>query len=176
MAPRTRFRFRKSVPLLGRFLTGTISRRSVSLNLRLGIFSRSWGTRGRTTTLDVPGTSGLFFRKEERRRKPRDPAEREALAELSRRRRWKLVIWLGIILTALTGLARYGLEAIDGCGSWTGLTPLAILIGLEAALIAWLWGKGDAMRGPLIILVLLALGFLQWKAHGMWISPPDVCD
>lgn len=63
------FRFRKSFTIIPGILKWTVSKKSTSLNLNLGIFSRSWGTRGKTTTLDMPGTSGIFWRKEERRKK-----------------------------------------------------------------------------------------------------------
>ncbi|WP_217924422.1 hypothetical protein [Miltoncostaea oceani] len=173
---RTRFRFRKTFPLLGRLLTGTVSRRGVSLNLRLGLFSRSWGTRGTTTTIDVPATSGIFFRKEERRRKPpSDPLERELHEAEVRRRRWRRV-WICLLwLTALIGLGRYGIEALGGCAGLGGLVRLAILIGLQAVLISYLYRRVALLRSILIVVVMIALGYLQWRLHGIWISPPGTC-
>lgn len=62
------FRFRKSLRLSKHFRL-TFTKRGVSLNLRLGHFSRSWGTQGNRTTLDAPGRMGLSWQKEEKRSK-----------------------------------------------------------------------------------------------------------
>lgn len=62
-----KFRFRKSFSIIPGILRWTVSKRGTSLNLNLGIFSKSWGTRQNTTTLDMPGTSGIFWRKEQRK-------------------------------------------------------------------------------------------------------------
>src|ERR1035438_9319626 len=60
-------RFRKQFPILGHFLKWTISKRGISINAHAGIFSRSWGTRGNTETIDAPGHFGLYWRKQSRR-------------------------------------------------------------------------------------------------------------
>jgi hypothetical protein len=108
------FRFRKSLTIIPGILKWTVSKKSTSLNLNLGIFSRSWGTRGTTTTLDMPGTSGIFWRSEKRRRK--DPEQAKARAQREK---------LGLPSPAQTQPA--------------SLAPFIILM-IAQGLIWWAWG------------------------------------
>lgn len=179
MAPRMRFRFRKRIPLLGRFLSATVSKKGVSLNLRAGPLSKSWGTRGKTTTLDMPGTSGMFWRKEEGRRRTPPGADDQALAEGADQYR----PWAGgqtLLLLVLLGAGTLGV-------AWTLLHPLAdcepsgatwrwaLLVGAVTLPATSLQKRVSPLHGAgAVVLAAVALWAL-WQGWGQWISPAMHC-
>lgn len=158
-----RFRFRKTFRIIPGILTWTASKRGLSLNLNLGIYSKSWGTGGRrTTTLDVPGTSGIFWRKQEKvKDDPDDPDEGFShFLQL-------LVIWGGFWF----GLARLHFERLaDGC-QLEG-HPHWWLLGMLGAqlLVFWvLWNTFRWTKGPLGLVLVAAAAYLQWKIFGNYV-------
>lgn len=169
------FRFRKTFPILGKFLGFTISKKGFSINFRAGVFSKSIGTLRNVTTIDLPGTSGIFFRKERRRRRRPRPGD-PYLAELERRRAWGRAAAVIIGLSAAISLARINLHPIGGC-ELTGHPNLTL-----AALVALQLGAHAAIKPTLAkrgLLLVLATCAVAWVAHvwlfGALIAPSIHC-
>jgi hypothetical protein len=59
-----RLRFRHSFTLIPHFLKFTLNKKSWSLNMTIGPYSRSWGSARSTTTIDAPGALGFSWREE----------------------------------------------------------------------------------------------------------------
>jgi Protein of unknown function (DUF4236) len=59
-----RLRFRHSFTIIPKFLKFTLNKKSWSLNLTIGPYSRSWGSARSTTTIDAPGALGFSWRDE----------------------------------------------------------------------------------------------------------------
>ena len=152
------FRFRKSFDIIPGLLRWTISKRGASLNLHLGIYSKSWGSGGRRTrTIDIPGTSGIFFRKQTRvKEDPDDPDEGFS----------HLVQLLLIIGTALIS---YGRVRFEGHSSGHPYILVTLIFGVGFGALWLLWRQWDILRGFLGILLALVIVYLQWKATGAWV-------
>ena len=167
------FRFRKSIPIIGKLLRFTVSKKGVSLNLRLGWLSKSWGTRGTSTTLDMPGTSGMFFRKERRRSaKKLDPA---AAALLRRQRSAQAGQILGAIIIAVVALVELGRLHIhigESCtlGGHPHIT-LGVLVAAQITVLRALRQKGVL----LVFAATVAVAVVQWKLFGALAMPNVHC-
>lgn len=149
MAKRMPFRFHKSFPLLGRFIQGTVSKKGVSLNMRMGPLSKSWGTgRRRSTTLDMPGTSGIFWRSQRR-------ASSEEAAQDSRQ------FWLfaSLMIWFFSALVLTGRMLLADSYSTAGL--VIILLGqLIALTLARSLLNTRRISSLLIMIGLIVIGWL----------------
>lgn len=178
MPPQMRFRFRKSLTLWPGHLKATVSRRGVSLNGRVGIFSRSWGTRGRSTTIDMPGTSGIFWRREDRRRKLRgaDAMETAFLRREQAQRRWARAgtVVCALACVVLAGRA-YLVPLARGCDNQGTGIRLLILLGLVIGAYAGLRALWPALRGPGSLLAAAGAGALGWWLYGLLVAGSVVC-
>jgi hypothetical protein len=165
------FRFRKSFSLLPG-LRGTISKKGVSLNFRAGLFSKSWGTRGTSTTIDMPGTAGFFWREERRRRKMTDEERQEAS-----RKFWSGLVYLLLAVQVVFGLLWiYAPQWFSDC-SPSG-SPLISHLIYSVVLFAGYAVAGRRLRllrGPLGVILALAAFYVQWKFLGAVISPKLGC-
>jgi hypothetical protein len=154
-----KFRFRKSLTIIPGVLKWTVSKKSTSLNLNLGLFSRSWGTRGTTTTLDLPGTSGLFFRSEKRRSRGAQGVEHAAPRQPA-----GLALFFAFML--VQGLV-YWAWASASCSGSIGRS-LVFLLGIQAmayTVIRVLNRVGTAGN----VLLLLVMGIVGYFAAHAWI-------
>lgn len=178
MAPRMRFRFRKSVNLLPGLLKLTVSRRGVSLNGRLGIFSRSWGTRGRSTTIDMPGTAGIFWRREDRRKAIRgaDEFETAFLRRRARERLWRRAGTIALVLLGLVLAARLWLHPFADC-STEGRPGVTLLVLLGSLYGGWRAAVRSSPRlaGPLGLALAFALVPVGWWLYGAFIAGALTC-
>lgn len=173
-----RFRFRKSVALWPGHLNATVSRRGVSLNGRLGIFSRSWGTRGRSTTIDMPGTSGIFWRREDRRRKIRgaDAMETAFLRRRAAERRWRAAGALVVGLAVLLLVGRAYLRPLEDCVREGGTgTRLMIVLALTVGAYAGARSLWPALRGAGTLVAAAGAGALGWWLYGLLVAGTLVC-
>lgn len=152
------FRFRKSFDIIPGMLRWTVSKRGFSLNLHLGIYSKSWGTGGRRTrTIDVPGTAGFFFRKQTVvKDDPDDPDEGFG----------HLVQLLLIIGTALIG---YGRARFGHPTSSHPYIEVTLITGVGFGALWLLWRQFDILRGFLGIFLAAGIVYLQWKLTGAWV-------
>lgn len=173
-----RFRFRKSVALWPGHLNATVSRRGVSLNGRLGIFSRSWGTRGRSTTIDMPGTSGIFWRREDRRRKPRGGCDTETafLRREARERRWSAVgrLLLGMAALTLAGRA-YLPNLVQDCQHEGTLWRLGVTVALMAGCYAGARSLLPSLRGAGSLPLAGVCGAGGWWLYGVLVAGTLTC-
>jgi len=151
-------RFRHSFPLVGHFLHFTVSKKGVSLNAHAGFFSKSWGTRGNTTTVDAPGHLGLFWRKQSKR----THASADEVAT-KHEHKWfhlslALVVLVAIVEAWHIWVHPFSKVVIVG----QPLNTLLILTGALAVAVLFLHHLGVASG---IILFLLTLGgvYLQWR-------------
>lgn len=159
--------------LIPGLLSWTLNKKSVSLNGRLGPLSRSWGTRGTTTTLDMPGK--LFsFRKEERRRK-RKRAEQEIEQDSGSLSRLFAIGCL--LLVALVNVLRIGYDQLfydcsESSNPWITL-GLMSLVGL--IILLGLWSQVKFLRGFLFVVIggLAAAG--MWYGYDQFISSAMNC-
>ena len=178
MPPKMRFRFRKSVPVIPGLLNATVSRRGVSVNGRLGIFSRSWGTRGRSTTIDMPGTSGLFWRREDRRRKQRgkDAFETAFLERQASERRSLRAGNVLFVLMAAVLAGRLYLHPFSDCAT-TGHPGLMLLALIGTLYGGWRLARGSspAMAGFGGLALVVPLALVAWFAYGALIASSVVC-
>lgn len=166
-----RFRFRKSFTIIPKVLHWTVSKKGASLNLRLGPYSKSWGTRGNSSTLDMPGTSGIFWRKQTSRKKRKaGDEELEAAAAgfhpWAEGKRWLLG---GVILFAAVGYIQLGVHPLQTCALhghpfiwWTVAVVLITIIS------SWLQRKASwfhSSGGALILLVPVAVSLIWLWNH-----------
>lgn len=160
MAPRMRFRFRKSFNIFGKFLGWTVSKKGVSLNMKLGPLSKSWGTRGRTTTIDAPGEYGMFWRKQESRKAS------AALTQEEKDKRaegfWKF--YVGFVLAIQLMAELVWVNASKHTGDVNG--NLALLFIVELALIVLLWTQIKAFRSFVGLLGVLIIAYVHWRVVG----------
>lgn len=151
-------RFRKSFPIVGHLLHLTVSRHGVSLNLHAGLFSRSWGTRYATTTIDAPGHFGLYWRKQAAHTQHR-PHE---IAEARHEHHW---LHLTLALAFLAG-------AVEAIHIWVHpfsqtqvvghpLTTLLLLMGALIGVI-FLTDRLGLVSGIFIFLLGLGAIYLEW--------------
>lgn len=56
-------------------LSFNLSKTGCSLTLKMGPYSRTWGTRGQRTTVDAPGHFGVSFTKQESHKAKHAPAK-----------------------------------------------------------------------------------------------------
>jgi hypothetical protein len=163
------FRFRKSFNIIPGILRWTISKRGASLNLNLGIYSKSWGTGGRrTTTVDLPGTSGIFWRKQEKVKEDPNDAD-EGFAHLLQ----LLLIWGGFIV----GLVRLYASSL-GKGCQLSGHPYWLLGGMllvELGFFWMLWRTWRLFSGILGLPLAILAAYLQWKVYGHLITPHVLC-
>jgi hypothetical protein len=163
-------RFRHRFPLMGHFLHWTVSRHGVSLNAHVGLFSRSWGTQAKTTTVDMPGHLGFFWRKQSRRR-PRShisDEDRQLLAAAHAGNRWTHVAVALAVLEALVEAIHIWVHPFSNVV--ISGQPLFILVVLSGALIALIiFAHKRDIVGGLVIFVLALLGiYLQWILFHAW--------
>lgn len=155
-----RTRFRKSFTIIPGILKWTISKKGTSLNFNLGPFSKTWGTRGNTTTIDAPGAFGLSWRKEERKGQN---GEKGHQADGSH------PLWLTgsvvvILLHLLVGLARIYIHPLATCArEGSPFVTWVLICAAEAVLVGLIWGLVPRLRGFLVFLMVLTLA--SW---GMW--------
>jgi hypothetical protein len=156
-------RFRHRFPLAGHFLHWTLSRHGVSLNMHVGLFSRSWGTQGNTTTVDAPGHLGFFWRKQTRKRRRR-LSEEEISAHAAGR--WTHLAVALVLLEAVVEAVHIWLHPFsDVVVSGSPLLVLLLLSGGLCALIVFAHRRG--IMGGLVIFVLALVGlYVQWKLFG----------
>jgi hypothetical protein len=145
------FRFRKSFTIIPGILRWTVSKKSTSLNLNLGLFSKSWGTRGTTTTIDAPGTTGIFWRREHRRG-GRGAAKQ--LGHESVQRDERAGIGLFALALIVQGVAYWAWSAAS-CTGPAHSHALVFVLGLE--LIAYVLGRMLGRVGPGVNFLLVAL-------------------
>jgi hypothetical protein len=163
------FRFRKSFKIIPGVLHWTISKKGVSLNLNLGIYSKSWGTGGRrTTTIDMPGTTGMFWRKQQTVKKDPEDADEGFLHLIQ-----LLVIWGGLLF----GLARLHLTGITADCHLGGHPHivLALMLAGELGLVWFLWRSWAPLKGFLGLLLVIGLAYIQWKLYGHLVAPDLHC-
>lgn len=160
------FRFRKSFNIIPGLLRWTISKKGASLNLHLGIYSKSLGTGGRRTrTIDVPGTTGIFFRKQTREKQdPDDPDDGFG----------HFLQILTILISAIVGYIKINIHTGNCHLAGHPNIVMGAIVGGEIALFWFLWRKWDPLRGFLGFLLVIAATYLQWKLIGAWISP-NIC-
>ena len=160
------FRFRKSFDIIPGLLRWTVSKRGASLNLHLGFYSKSWGTGGRrTTTIDMPGTTGMFWRKQERVKEDPNDAD-EGFGHLVQ----LLLIWGG----ALVAVVRFWLDSHGHTVSghpyrWIG----GLLVG-ELIVFWMLWRTWRPLAGWLGVLLAALVAYLQWKYLGNVVFHHDI--
>lgn len=160
-----RFRFRKSFPLLGHFLKWTVSKRGVSVNAHAGPVSKSWGTRGTSTTVDAPGKMGFFWRKQSSRSHHEEHGH-SASTRVSGHA-WKFAAFL-IIVEAIIELVHIYVHPLSDCStSGSPLTTLIILLLVQFGILYGLHSIG--LNGFLVFLIICATIFFQWQffqSHG----------
>jgi hypothetical protein len=168
------WRFRKSFPIIGHFLHVTVSKKGVSLNLHAGLLSRSWGTRGNTTSVDAPGHFGLYFRKQTRR--PQGREHRDEALSVRHEHRW---LHLSLALALLCALVEAWHVWVHPFSDMriTGhpLRDLVLLTGLLIVLILTLHHLRIASGIILFLLALVGI-YAQWASfHKLdWHDPRPV--
>jgi hypothetical protein len=161
------FRFRKTFPILGKFLHWTVSKKGISLNLHLGPLSRSWGTRGKTTTIDAPGHFGLFWRKQETHSRRHQP---EYVAEYAhtqaRQHLWRWLITVVIVIQTMAELVRANVH-FQSCRI-TGHPNIEILImvAIEVGLLTLLWSSVAKIRNFFGFILVCVAVYFHWKLVG----------
>lgn len=163
-------RFRKSFPILGKFLQATISKRGLSLNLHLGPLSKSWGTGGRrSTTVDMPGTSGLFWQKRGSHQDDDDAVGEPGAG-------WRFLGKTVLVGVALVEAARLWVRVGRNCDPAGGLGWRYLTLTLAGLALLWFASSlSPRLRGVLYFLLALGIGYLSWKVYGGWISPSMRC-
>jgi hypothetical protein len=164
---RMHLRFRHRFPLIGHFLHWTLSRHGVSLNAHLGPFSRSWGTQAKTTTIDVPGHLGFFWRKQARRgsgtRRPRlSSEEQQALAAAHAGNAWThVVVGLAFLEAAVEAIHIWVHPFSQAAVSGNPLFTLVVLTGGLIVVITFL--HRQRIVGGVVLFILGVFGlWLQW--------------
>jgi hypothetical protein len=134
--------------------------------------SKSWGTRGTSTTVDMPGTSGMFWRREQRRHKL-DPAQ----AEQQRRRFFMQMAQLTglavIVVQALVELARLHVHFGDQVCRLDGHPHIVLGVLVLGQVVALRCLRHQRAVVCLIATVLVA--FVAWKLFGAWAMPSVHC-
>jgi len=152
------FRFRKSFTLIPGVLHWTVSKRGASLNLHLLIYSKSWGTGGRrTTTIDMPGTTGMFWRKQQKVKQDPEDAD-EGFAHLI-----QLLFFWGL---AVVSLFRFWIRAhghtVTGHPYWW----IGGLLAIDLTGFWFLWRSWRPSVGVLGVLLAALVVYLQWQFLG----------
>ena len=153
-------RFRKSFPLAGHFLHWTISKNGISLNAHLGPVSRSWGTRGNTSTIDAPGHIGLFWRKQTRRTHTQHDIPHD------RGSGWfHLALGFAALETVVEAFHIWVHPFSNVTVSGQPLLFLAVLSGLLVAFI--LFCHHLRLAGGFLLIPIALIGvYVQWKLFG----------
>jgi hypothetical protein len=174
------FRFRKSFRIMPG-VKGTISRRGASINFHSGLVSKSFGTRRNTTTVDVPGVHGAFWRSEHghgHHAHGRASAEQRQWEHEQGKlhRRAHLVHGL-MALSALILAGRLFLPALfERCVRHGAALPLLIVV-IVVPWVAIAYGSKHVgmLRSPLALIACVVLAWVQWKAYGALIASEMVC-
>lgn len=154
------FRFRKSLTIIPGVLRWTVSKKSTSLNLNLGIFSKSWGTRGSTTTIDAPGTTGIFWRREKRR----GAGGKQLGHEASRHQAQSAGIGLFALAMIAQALIYWGWSAAS-CSGPAHLHALVLVLGAQLIVYALVRMMGRAGPGANFLLVAALVAVTYLLAH-----------
>jgi len=157
-----RLRFRKSLTLIPGLLKLTLNKRSWSLNLTIGPYSRSWGSLRTTSGIDLPGQQGLSLGKEHATRN-----DTFTYATL-----WGVATILVVALHALIDLTRlYPVAYFQDCDRsghpliWTGILIVAELAGV------WKWRR----RWQATLLMLTAGTVANWLVWSWLIGGSLTC-
>jgi hypothetical protein len=134
-----RLRFRKTIPLIPKVFYITINKKSISWNLRLGPYSRTWGKNHTISTFDAPGEYGASWRKIEQRKDKEPSPIPGILAAL-------------LLLTFLTG----GLVFLQGMAI-VPYWPIALVLALGSR---WFFGIDSWAAIPMLALAIY--GVLSW--------------
>jgi hypothetical protein len=162
------FRFRKSFDIFGRILRWTVSKRGVSLNFHLGPFSKSWGTRQNTTTMDIPGTSGMFLRKEKRKHHSSDPDVRDYEHHQAHRKHITVAIGFFFAVELVAELIRLNVHLGGESCTLSGHANLILLVSHALVLGTFLALRSQIrlLQGFCGLLLILGLCYLQWRLFG----------
>lgn len=161
-----RLRFRKSIPIIPKILYVTLNKKSYSINLRLGPYSRSWGNKRSHSTLDMPGELGFSYRKSKERPGVTDYTPIWALLAI--------IITFSLLVVSL--IAAY-LPLTRGCHV-DGQPALAALLAWAVIAVSAkvIWWSGGRRRGVLMTVGLLTAGLAAtWFLSGALAATQLTC-
>ncbi len=170
------FRFRKSFPIVPGILRFTISKKGWSVNLNLGIFSKSWGNIRQTTTLDMPGTTGIFWRKEQSTKKSHEEkAQSKVIHSKAHKQIFILSLWVTLLAWGV-GLWQIYIHPFSNCKvEGSPATTFSIFIAIQAVLFVMLFRGMKVARGIGGVIVIGIFCLIQWQLFGHFISPNLNC-
>lgn len=160
-------RFRKSFPIIPKVLYFTLSKKSVSMQLRLGPFSKSWGSKEDSFAIDAPGELGLGMKKRSRHKHDPDGPKRH--------RPSRVLAHLVLITLALALFARLYYHLLTDC-SLSGHPGITLLV-LSVVMIGGfeiLWRAAESVRGPLLFLLACASTWVIWTQIYPWLINASV--